>query len=322
MAMFRRSIIAAGLASAGLAGPALAQDRPVRMLVPFPQGGVTDGFARRLAARMQAPLGQPILVENRVGEHGAVAALEVARARPDGQTILFGTASTLGLYPFIAAQPQFDPLTDLAPVSLVGAATLAFAARTGGPDLAGFVAAARARPGALAYGSPGRHTLLHLAMEMLRYEAAPLDVRHRPAADSAAAIAALVAGEVDIVSDSLVALLDAHRAGRIGIVAVTSPRRSPLLPGVPTVAEALGLPGFETVAWMAVMLPVGVPDSMRDRLAYAINSTLAHGPFRAELERSGFEAGALLSPREMLPYMRGRQARWRAVVEASGARLD
>ena len=120
----------------------------------------------------------------------------------------------------------------------------------------------------------------------------------------------------------MVTALDGHRTGRLRILAVASAQRSTLVPDVPTVAEALNLPGFEAAVWMALMLPVGVPNSMRDRLAYAINATLADGNMRAALEQAGFEPGGLLSPREIPAFLRAEQARWRPLVQASGARSD
>ena len=312
--MFRRVFIAGAFI-----GPARAQDRHLRMIVPFPPGGATDIFARRLALRMQTPLGQPVVVENLEGLSSLLGTLEVVRARPDGQTVLFGTASSLGLYPLVTDRPLFDPLNDLAPVSLVGATTVAFAARPDvAADLPGLVAAARARPGQLRYGSPGTGTYLHLAMELLKREAGGFDLVHQPFAGSAAAMSALLGGSIEAISDSLSTALDSHRTGRIRILAVASTRRSLLVPEVPTVAEALNLPGFEAAVWMALMVPVGVPDSMRDRLAYAINTTLADGNMRAALEQTGFEPGGLLSPREIPAFLRAEQARWRPLVQATG----
>lgn len=318
--MRRRDLLAAGLV---IAAPVQGQDRPVRMIVPFPPGGPTDVFARRLAQRMQTPLGQPVVVENRVGEAGATGTLEVVRARPDGQTILFGTAGTLGLYPLLVGRPQFDPLVDLAPVSVVGAASIAFAARVDvATDLAGFVQAAKAQPGRLRFASPGSGTYLHLAMELLRREAGGLDLQHVPHRGSGPAMARLLDGEVEAISDTVATALEHHRSGSIRILAVASARRSPLLPAVPTVTEALNLPGFEAAAWMAVMLPAGVPDSMRDRLAYAINATLADVNMRASLEQTGYEPGAVLSPAEIPNFIRGERAKWRPIVQATGARLE
>ena len=185
--MKRRALLLASLAT-----PALAQtwpDRPLRMIVPFPPGGATDVFARRLAARLPAELGQPVVIENRTGAAGAIGTLEAARARPDGQTLLFGTASTLGLYPLLAERPQFDPLRDFLPVAIPGAATVAFVVRPGVADsLPALVAAARARPGQLRYGSPGTGSYLHMSFELFKREA-NVNIEHVPYRGSAPAMA-------------------------------------------------------------------------------------------------------------------------------------
>ncbi len=318
--MKRRALLAATLAT-----PALAQswpDRPLRMIVPFPPGGATDVFARRLAARLPAQLGQPVVVENRAGAAGAIGTLEAARARPDGQTMLFGTASTLGLYPLLSERPQFDPLRDFLPVAIPGAATVAFVVRPGvAESLPALVAAARARPGGLRYGSPGTGSYLHMSFELFKREAG-VDIEHVPYRGSAPAMADLLGGHLDALTDTVATTLEQHRAGRARMLAVASSARSPLVPEVPTVAEALGLPGFEAAVWLAVMLPVGTPEPIRARLAEAITATLAVAEFRAELEAAGFEVGGRLSPAQSRDYIAAEQAKWRPIVAATGARLE
>ncbi|WPB84320.1 Bug family tripartite tricarboxylate transporter substrate binding protein [Sediminicoccus rosea] len=318
--MKRRALLAATLAT-----PALAQnwpDRPLRMIVPFPPGGATDVFARRLAARLPGELGQPVVIENRTGAAGAIGTLEAARARPDGQTLLFGTASTLGLYPLLAERPQFDPLRDFLPVAIPGAATVAFVVRPGVADsLPALVAAARARPGALRYGSPGTGSYLHMSFELFKREAG-VNIEHVPYRGSAPAMADLLGGHLDALTDTVATTLEQHRAGRARMLAVASTARSPLVPEVPTVAEALGLAGFEAAVWLAVMLPAGTPEPIRARLAAAITATLAVAEFRAELEAAGFEVGGRLSPDQSRDYIAAEQAKWRPIVAATGARLE
>lgn len=318
--MKRRALLLASLAT-----PALAQswpDRPLRMIVPFPPGGATDVFARRLAARLPAELGQPVVIENRTGAAGAIGTLEAARARPDGQTLLFGTASTLGLYPLLAERPQFDPLRDFLPVAIPGAATVAFVVRPGVADsLPALVAAARARPGQLRYGSPGTGSYLHMSFELFKREA-NVNIEHVPYRGSAPAMADLLGGHLDALTDTVATTLEQHRAGRARMLAVASTARSPLVPEVPTVAEALGLAGFEAAVWLAVMLPTGTPEPIRTRLSAAITATLAVQEFRAELEAAGFEVGGRLSPDQSRDYIAAEQAKWRPIVAATGARIE
>ena len=318
--MKRRALLLASLAT-----PALAQswpDRPLRMIVPFPPGGATDVFARRLAARLPAELGQPVVIENRTGAAGAIGTLEAARARPDGQTLLFGTASTLGLYPLLAERPQFDPLRDFLPVAIPGAATVAFVVRPGVADsLPALVAAARARPGQLRYGSPGTGSYLHMSFELFKREA-NVNIEHVPYRGSAPAMADLLGGHLDALTDTVATTLEQHRAGRARMLAVASAARSPLVPEVPTVAEALGLAGFEAAVWLAVMLPTGTPEAIRARLSAAITATLAVQEFRAELEAAGFEVGGRLSPDQSRDYIAAEQAKWRPIVAATGAKIE
>ncbi len=292
------------------------------MLVPFAQDSQADRFARWLAARIGPALGRTVAVENRPGGHGSLATLEVVQARPDGRTMLFGTAGTLVLYPLLAERPVFDPLRDLVPVSVVGAATIGVAVR---PDtargLVEFLSIIRVRPGERRYGSQGAGTYPHLAMEALKQEARGIDMPHMTYPDGGAALAALLAGEVDAVCDTLAALIDAQRAGQIRILAVCSAGRSLLLGDVQTVAEALKQL-FEAALWMGVMLPAGTSDSTRARLASAIHGTLADASMRAIMERAGIEVGGVLSPPEIGRFLVAEQARWRPVAQASGVRID
>jgi tripartite-type tricarboxylate transporter receptor subunit TctC len=330
--MRRRSLLAAPLLAPALAAAQAWPDRPLRMIVPFPPAGPTDAFARRLAARLSMQLGQTVVIENRAGAGGAIGTLEAVRARPDGYSFLFATASTLALYPLLAERPQFDALRDLLPVAIPGAATVAFAAR---PEVAetlpALVTAARARPGALHYGSPGTGTYLHLAFELFKHEAAqfspiggaaPVEIVHVPYRGAGPAMADLLGGHLQAVTDSLATSLEHHRSGRIRMLAVCSAQRSPLVPEVPTVAEALGLPSFEAALWLGVALPLGTPEPIRARLAEAVGGAMADATFRAELAESGFEIGSALIPARAQNYMAAEVAKWRPIVAATGAKLE
>jgi tripartite-type tricarboxylate transporter receptor subunit TctC len=264
-----------------------------------------------------------VVVENRGGASGSIGTLEAVRARPDGQTMLFATASTLGLYPLMVERPVFDPLRDLTPVSLVGAATVAFAVRPEvAVDLPGLVAAARARPGQLKYGSPGSGSYLHLAMEYFLRSAGAVDMLHIPYRGSAPAMTDLLGGHLDAISDTVATAIENHRAGRVRILAVATRARSPLLPETPSVAEALNLPGFEAAVWMAVMLPMGVAEPARARLAQAIATALAEPATRTELEQAGFVLDGQGDPDAIRGFMAAEQEKWRPVVRATGVRLE
>ena len=314
--MFRRGIFALTLC-----GHASAQERGARLVVPYPGGGLSDRLAHRLARRMEMTLGRAVVVENHPEDAGMTATLEVARARPDGRTLLLASASHLATQPLMPAYAGFDPLADLTPVSILGAGTVAVIVRPeGAADLAALAADSLARPGALRCGTSAPGSYLHLVAEALKQAAGGLQWRPQHFPFDGPSLAALLASEVDVVTDVLANTLQHHRAGRLRILAVASAGRSPLLPAVPTVAEALALPHFEASLWLAVMLPPGATDSLRDRIAYSINSILADAGLRTEFARNGFEVGGLLSAPEIRPFIQAEQAQWRPLVLRLAAR--
>ncbi len=321
--MQRRTLLASLLASPALA-PALAQEaRPIRMVIPFPPAGATDLFGRRFAARLASALGQPVVVENRAGASGGVGGAEVARARPDGQTLLFGTASTLAMYPLMAERPMYDPLTNLAPIGMVGGVTITFVARPGVADtLAEAFAKARAAPGRLRYGSPGTGSFLHLSAVRLLQDMRDVDILHVPYRGSGPAMADLLGGHIDLLVDTVATSLEGHQAGRVKLLAVASATRSPLAPEVPTVAEAAGLQGFEATLWATVAAPAGTPPEILARLSEATNRAIADAGFQAELRAGGLEGAAPSTPDSTRAFIAAEIERWRPVVAAAGARLD
>jgi len=235
-------------------------NRVIRLIVPFPAGGATDVFARQYAARMSSLLGQQVVIDNKTGAAGAIGSAEVARAEPNGYTALFATASVFALYNLMSKKPQFDSLKDFIPIAEVGASPVIFAVHPSVPgDLKAVIAYAKANPGKLQYGSPGTGTYLHLSMEMLKREAGGVDIAHIPYRGGAPAIADNIAGQVPMLVDAVSTSLQHHREGRMHILAVASPKRSPLAPDIPTVDEALGSTGFVAALWNAVAVPAGSP---------------------------------------------------------------
>ncbi|MFN3659551.1 MAG: Bug family tripartite tricarboxylate transporter substrate binding protein [Pseudolabrys sp.] len=252
-----KKLFAAALCLAAMVAPALAQDaypsRTIRLVVPFPAGGPTDVFARQYATRMSAILGQQMVVENKAGAAGAIGSVEVARAPADGYTLLFGTASTHGLYNLLAKKPQYDSLKDFAPIGIVGSAPAVIAVNPAQPaDLKALVAAVKANPGKLQYGSPGTGTFLHLTGEMFKVAAGKLDIPHIPYKGSAPAMNDLLGNQIGMVIDTLGTSLGQYRAGKIRILAVATAKRSRLAPDIPTVSEALGVKDFEAGLWNVV----------------------------------------------------------------------
>jgi tripartite-type tricarboxylate transporter receptor subunit TctC len=310
----------------GVAGAAAAQtypSKPIRLVVPFPPGGPTDVFARQYAARLSAVLGQPVVVDNKSGAGGAIGAVEVKKADPDGYVLLFGSASNLGLYNLMSTAPLYDALKDFVHAASLGGAPAVFAVHPSMPQtLKGVVDLARAKPGTLQYGSPGQGTYLHLAAERLKKEAGNLDIQHIPFRGSSQTITSVLGGQVNMSVETLGNVLASHRAGGLRIVAVASPKRSPLAPEVPTVDEAIGTRGFEAVLWNVVAAPAGTPATIIDTLAKASAKALSDTSLIEQLAKLGIQPTAESSPAAATAYIRAEIEKWRPVVEATGIRIQ
>jgi tripartite-type tricarboxylate transporter receptor subunit TctC len=273
-----------------LATPALAQapwpDRPLRLLVPFAPGGVTDSIARLSAEWLTPRLGQPVVVENRTGANGAIAVEAVVRARPDGYTLLTASASQMVMLPALTRLP-FDTTRDLVPIAIMGAnpQVLAVSTRINTPDLASFLAYLRAQQGRAAYSSGGNGSSNHLAMALL-LQRAGLEATHVPYRGGAPAVAGLLAGDVVAYFGNPSDVISHHGGPAIRVIAVAGPERMPALPAVPTVAEQ-GFPGFRAETWNGIAAPAGTPAPVIERLAGLLGPACADGGFRASLERLG-----------------------------------
>jgi tripartite-type tricarboxylate transporter receptor subunit TctC len=293
------------------------------MVVPYPPGGGTDAFARRFATRLGQELGQTIVVENRTGAAGAIGVQEVLRSRADGYTLLFGGASTHALYPLVFARPQYDPVEDFTQVALLGANTVCFIARKGVADnLGDLLAQARRKPGELRFGSPGAGTYVHLAGEYLLHAAGGVQMLHVPYRGNGPAMVDLLAGNIDAVADTVVTGLPQHQEGRVKMLAVASLQRSPLAPDVPTVAEAIGLPGFEAELWSLIAVKRGTPTEFVTILNTASLKALTAPDFMAELRAAGVTPAAPMTPSQVADYVRAEQEKWRPVVRMTGVRIE
>jgi tripartite-type tricarboxylate transporter receptor subunit TctC len=298
-------------------------NRVIRVVVPFPAGGATDVFARQYAARMSALLGQQVIVDNRSGAAGAIGGAEVARAQPDGYTVLFATASVFALYNLMSKKPQFDTLTDFTPIAEVGASPVTFDAHPSlKGDLKSILAYAKANPGKLQYGSPGTGTYLHLAAEMLKREAGGVDIVHIPYRGGAPSMADLIAGQIQLAVDAVSTSLQPHRDGRVRMLAVASAKRSALAPDIPTVDEVLGSNGFVAALWNAVAVPAATPAEVVDKLHAATTRVLADKPFTDQLLKIGIEATVGATPASTREFIVKERARWKTVVEALGLSSD
>jgi tripartite-type tricarboxylate transporter receptor subunit TctC len=308
------------MALLGWAGGAAAQgfpSKPVRIVVPFPPGGSTDLLARRIAEKWQQSMGQPVIVENRPGAGGVTGSDFVARATPDGHTLVLGVTGSHGVSISLNPRLPYHPLKSFEPISRVVSAPLVIVVGAAVParTLAEYVAAARSRPGEITHSSPGVGTSMHLTGEMFN-AAAGTQLMHVPYKGSAGAINDLMGGQVQsMFSDFLVALPQVE-AGRIRALAVTSARRHPLMPNVPTVAES-GYPGFEALSWQGLFAPAGTPREVVERLNAETQKALASPDIRDFFSRQGFEVGGS-TPAEFRTFIEAEIPKWAKVVKEAG----
>ncbi len=289
--MNRRYALATALALGATAlSPVAAQTwpaRPVTLVVPFPPGGGTDTGARILAEQLGKRWGQPVVVENKGGAAGQIGAEVVAKAKPDGYTLLLGNIGTQAINPSLYPRMAYNPETAFAPISLVAELPLAMMVNPAVPasTAAEFVALARARPGQMSYSSAGAGGAPHLAAEMFKDRTGTF-ILHVPYRGGGPAIADLLAGHVQL---SFMTVLEASghiKAGKLRALAVTSDTRVPALPAVPTLAES-ALPGFNAISWLGLLAPAGTPKDIVDRMAADVQAVLADEAVKARFVALG-----------------------------------
>ena len=317
--MPRRAFLAALLLAA--AGGVLAEwspSRAVKLVVPFAPGGQPDVVARALAEPLSKALGQPVVVENRPGAGGNIAAEAVARAAPDGHTLLVGTNGPLAVSPALYRNLPYDPLRDFAAVTLIGTSPNLIAVHPSleASTLRELEARARAQPGKLNFASVGKGSISQLSMELLNV-AAGMRTVHIPYNGGAPAVGALLAGDVQILSLNPTALLPHMQSGRVRIVAQTSAKRSPLIPDIPTVAES-GHPGFEADVWMAVMAPAKTPPEAIARLHAELARIIRSPRMKASLWDRQWVDPLALPPAETLAVIRRESQKWGRAVKDAG----
>ncbi|WP_439596743.1 Bug family tripartite tricarboxylate transporter substrate binding protein [Falsiroseomonas sp.] len=309
----RRLVLVAG--AAALAAPALAQSawpaRPIRLVVPFAAGGGTDVVARIYAAKMSELLGQPMTVDNRGGAGGNFGIENVVRSPADGYSLLLSSNGPVAVNRFLYPGLPFDPLRDLAPVSLAFRIEQALVVRPDLPaaDVAEFVALARREE--LHWGSGGTGSTLHLAGALFNLRAG-VRLAHVPYRGSAPAMADLLAGRIDAMFDSLPSCVPLIRAGQLRVLALCAARRHPLLPEVPTMQES-GIADYEAGTWGAVFAPRQTPEAVLARLAAATQQALADPATRARLATAGGDAQAS-TPQELGALLQADSAMWGEVV--------
>jgi tripartite-type tricarboxylate transporter receptor subunit TctC len=316
-------LLPAGLATAAIR-PAAAQSdypvRPIRMIVGFAAGGGTDLTARTMQPKLQQVLGTSIIIDNRPGAGGNLATEIAVRAAPDGYTLLMGTIAALSINPTLYRSLPFDPQADLTPISQSGSILNVLVVPADRPwrSLAELVAAAKARPDTLTYGSSGVGSAGHLAGALLD-QMAGITTVHVPYRGGGPLMTDLVGAKVDFAFATAPTAIPQIEAGKLRALGVPTARRSELLPGVPTVAESL--PGYEVGNWYALLGPKGLPQPIVDRLATAVRATLDDPEVRRHLAGHGVEPTPS-TPAELARFIRDETAKWAPIIRATGATPD
>lgn len=296
-------------------------ERPVRFIVPLAPGGSVDIMARSVAEWLTEALGQQVVADNRPGAGGTIGAQIAARAAPDGYTMVMGSSSTFGVNPALYRRPGYDAIKDFAPVVFVSFAPNALVVHPSLParSVAELVAYAKARPGQINFASSGTGGAPHLAGELFKL-AAGIDIVHVPYKGTGQALADLLGGQVQMSFGTVLAVLPHVKAGKLRALGVTSAKRAPALPGVPSMTEA-GFPAVNATSWNGILVPVRTERRIVERLNREVNRMLSAAGVRERLLAQGAEPGGG-SPEEFASFIRNEIAKWGKVVAAIGLRVE
>jgi len=313
-----------GVIVATMGALAHAQDyptRPIQLVVPFPPGGATDIVGRLVGQKLGARLGQPVIIENRGGAGTVIGAGYVAKAAPDGYTLLISSGSTFTVNPAINSHLPYDAVKSFEPVALVARVPLILVAGVSAPfkNLGQLISAAQAAPGKFSYGSFGAGTTSHFTGEEFLHTTG-LKIVHVPYKGSAPSISDLIGGQIPMSVDTIAATLPHIKAGKIKPLAVTGARRSSLLPEVPTVAES-GYPGFDADSWLAIVAPRGIPAAAKKRLEQALAEVMADPAVKSQLLANGLEP-AYGGPAVVADMIDRELPRMRAIAQRANIQVD
>jgi tripartite-type tricarboxylate transporter receptor subunit TctC len=319
--IFRSAVLTLWALAAGQAIAQTFPTKPIRVVVPFPPGGGTDIIAREIANRVATNTGWTLIIENRPGAGGNLGVDAVAKAPNDGYTIALGQTSNLAINPTLYPKLPYDPVKDLAPITLVASSSLVFAVASDSSykTLADLVAAAKAKPGVLNFASPGNGTVAHLASEMFQ-KAANVKYTHIPYKGAAQAVTDLIGGQVHWYASSIPTLISQIRAGKLRALAVSSLKRVDDLPNVPTIAES-GYKGFDATTWFGFVAPAGTPKDIVDKLSSEINKALKDKSSQQKLADQGADIlGG--TPAQFAQLIKSEIASWAVVVKDANIKLD
>jgi tripartite-type tricarboxylate transporter receptor subunit TctC len=324
MMLTRRTVLSA-IAGAMAARPALAQgtypDKLIKMIVPAPAGGQTDVLARLLAQKIQAAVGQTMIVENRAGAGGTLGARALAAAEPDGYTLFYGNTSTLAVIPAVTKNPGYDPVKNFAPIASVSESYMILVVNPDFPvkSVAEFVACAKANPGKLNFGHAGYGNVTHLTGEMFR-SLANIDFLGVPHKGGAESITSLLGRQIDFVFESPVVLLPLIRDGKLRALGVTSATRKSEAADIPTMVEA-GVPDFVATLLTGIVAPAGTPAPVVDKLNNVVNETLKAPEVTELLTKLGSTA-RIGSPQDFATFLAGETRKWSDIAKAANVVVE
>lgn len=318
---FTRRALAALLIGASTASLAAYPDKPIRVVIGFPAGGPLDQHARLLSEKLQAVLGQPVVIDYKAGAGGTVGATEVMKAAPDGYTLMLANTGVMVINPALYSKLPYQTTRDFTPIARTAMQPLALLVNPKLPvsSLKEFMDYARSRPGQVNYGSAGNGGISHLVPEMFK-SATGLYMVHIPYRGSAPAFTDLMGGQVQFMAESIPQAASYHKQGRVKALAVTSKERNPALPDTPTVIES-GIKGFEVVGFYGFLAPAGLPKDVTAKLSDAFKQVMTSPDIRAKMVAQGADP-AFLGSEDFAKFLSAEMPRWADAVKKSGARMD
>ncbi len=320
----RAAIGAIALAAATLSLGAAAQaypTKPITIVVPFSAGGTTDILARLVGQYLTTELGQPVVVDNKAGAGGNIGGALAAKAPADGYTLFMGTVGTHAINAALYKKMPFDHVKDFAPLSRVANVPNLLVAHPSQPfkTVPEMIAYAKANPGKINFGSPGNGASPHLSGELFK-SMAKVELTHIPYKGSAPAVSDLLGNQIAIMFDNLPSVIPHVRSGKLRAIAISTAKRSPELPDVPTIAEA-GVPGYEAVSWFGLFAPAATPKPVLDKLSTALSKVLANPEVQKKISAQGGET-VNETPAQFAAFIRSETTKWGKVVKESGATVD